>query len=656
VTGAARRGIADAALAIGVFVAAFLYRFNTMGGALGGFTNDQFGSLSRARQIQSGAVPFRDFNDSGVLLFDYLSAATQWLGGYNLRSEALLTIGMLSLGAAVTFLLARRVAGSAVVAVLAVAVHIALDARHYNYPKIVLYAVGLALAWAYADRPSGARRIALGVLVGVGFLLRHDHLVYLGALSLMTVALVHRSSWRDGVRAAASVCGAAALFVVPFLLFLALSGGVAEYFRAAFVYITRDAQRTSFSLPRLSLDLSRPFVALSRTSASIETRINVRWNPVSDEDRRDREARWGLLLGEQLEGSTWTYELRDTSRANIEALIRDPLVEDTQGLDRTRFALSSESGPLRLESQLDTVENATAFLYYVIVLLPVAGAAALWRLRRAPGATRVLSSAAHLVPLLVLAAILNVSFLSRGSTSVRIADVGVTAAVLVAWLLSALAGRDGRVVVPHFWARVLVRAAAAAVLFLTVLSANGLAQASRTLRDAGFVDGPAEVTRRAGLVWTRLGEHPSTFAADEEQPGILRVARFINSCTSPEDQLFVLGEHSELYYFSDRRFAGGHVWLLPYYYSGDADEALIVARLKAARVPVVLTEAGSVYEEDYRHVFEQVHRYLEDEYTDAGEIDYGGSRPLRVLVRADLTPTRRYEPLGLPCFSHDAAI
>ena len=68
-TGAARRGIADAALATAVFAAAFFYRFNTMGGALGGFTNDQFGSLSRARQIQSGAVPFRDFNDSGVLLF-----------------------------------------------------------------------------------------------------------------------------------------------------------------------------------------------------------------------------------------------------------------------------------------------------------------------------------------------------------------------------------------------------------------------------------------------------------------------------------------------------------------------------------------------------------------------------------------------------------
>ena len=131
---------------------------------------------------------------------------------------------MLSLGAALTFVLARRAAGTVVAAVVAVAVHIALDARHYNYPKIVLYATGLALAWAYVDSPSRARLVALGALIGIGFLFRHDHLVYLGALSATAIALVHHASMRDGFRAAAGLCGTAAIFIVPFLIFLALSG------------------------------------------------------------------------------------------------------------------------------------------------------------------------------------------------------------------------------------------------------------------------------------------------------------------------------------------------------------------------------------------------------------------------------------------------
>ncbi|MBF8300858.1 MAG: hypothetical protein HW394_1228, partial [Acidobacteria bacterium] len=526
-----------------------------------------------------------------------------------------------------------------------------LDTRHYNYPKIVLYAAGLALAWAYVDKPGRARLVAMGALIGTGFLFRHDHLVYLGALSVMTIAFVHRASMRDGLRAAAALCSGAAIFIVPFLLFLALSGGVGEYFRAALVYVTRDAERTSFSLPRLSLDSSKPLVAVSREPVPATARINVRWKPIEDEARRDRESRYRLDAGDRLDGTTWTYALRDTSPGNIASLVRDPLVDDTHGLDRAAFTVAEAPRPRRLETQLDTVQNATAFLYYCLMCLPGMAAVVLWRLRRTVGPTRVLSTVGHLVPLLVLAAMLNVGFLSRGSTNIRIADVGVTTAVLLAWLMAALASRDGHVIAPRVGVRVLLRAGAAVVLCLTLLSANGLGQASRSVREAGFTLGPVDVVERAGVAWSVLGGDPSALNGDEEQPRVLRIAGYVKACTSPADRLFVLAEHPELYYFSDRRFAGGHAWLLPLYYSADADEARIVARLKRARVPIVLTETRSTYDEEYRPVFEQIHQYLQDEYAEAGEVEFGGPRPLRVLVRTDLEPTHRYEPLGLPCFT-----
>ena len=645
------RPLTDALLVVAVFATTFFYRFNTLGGAFGGFSNDQFGYLARARQIQSGEIPFRDFNDPGWFLTDYLSAWAQWLGGYSLRSEALLTIGMLSLGAAITFELARRASGSLFAAVVAVAVHIALDTRPYNYPKIVLYAAGLAAAWSYVDRPSRARLTAMGALIGIGFLFRHDHLVYLGALSLMTIAFVHHASMRDGVRAAGGLCGVAAVFIVPFLIFLALSGGTGAYFRAALVYVTRDAERTSFSWPRLSLDFSKPLMAVSREPAPESARISVRWKSISDQTRRDREAQYHLDAGERTDGTTWMYALRETSSGNIEALVRDPVVDDTHGLDRTTFAVAEAPRPLRIETQLDTVQNATAFLYYCFLSLPAIGAVVLWRLLHAAGSTRALSTAGHLGPMLVLAAMLNAGFLSRGSTSIRIADVGVTAAVLLAWLTAALVSRDARVIAPRLGTRVLLRAGAAAVLCLTLLSANGLAQGSRSLREAGFTRGPVELMNRARVAWNGLGVHPRTFTTDKDQPGILKIAGYIGACTAPTDRLFVLAEHPEIYYFSDRRFAGGHAWLLPLYYSEDADEALIVARLRRARVPIVLTDSRSEYDEEYRQVFEQIHRYLQDEYVDAGEVEFGGPRPLRVLVRSGLKPTRRYEALGLPCFA-----
>ena len=640
VTPSAWRKIADASLCVAVFATAFFYRFNTISGPLGGFTNDQFGYLARARQIQSGEVPFLDFNDPGWFLTDYLSAAAQWIGGYSLRSEALLTVGLLSIGAVVMFALARRATGSVFAACVAAALLVAIAPRHYNYPKIVLYATALALAWAYIGKPGRARLGALGALIGIAFLFRHDHLIYLGAFGLLTIAFAHRASIQDGLRAALGLGAATAVFVVPFLVFLALSGGIGEYFRLALVYAQREAERTDFSAPLFSRDSSRSFATLTLTRSA---RINVRWQPVSEEQRRDREARYRLVAGRLVEGTTWTYVLRDVSRANIEPLVRDPLVDDTHGLSRATFTADAPRW-LRLETQLDTLPNATAFLYYTFLITPLIAGFVLFRLHRAVGATRVLSTAGHLVPLLVLAGMLNVGLLSRGSTLARVPDVGVTAVLLLVWLAVALVSRDGRVVVPGRPARLLVRTATVVLLCLTALSVNTIGYVTSALPEAGFTRGGIEILNRGATSWKTLGMPPGTV----DEPPFLNLAAYVRACTLPTDRLFVLGEHPELYYFSDRRFAGGHAWLLPGYYSADQDEAQIVARLRSARVPVVLRY------ESFRYDFEQVYAYLEREYQEVGDVE-ASAGTLGVLVRTDLKPVRRYEPLDFPCFAPPGA-
>lgn len=646
---AARHTVADGLLVVAVFAAAFFYRFNTLGGALGGFTNDQFGYLARGRQIQGGELPFRDFNDPGWILTDALSGLAQWLGGYNLRSEALLTVGMLSLGAAITFMLARKASGSTLAALVAIAIHIALDARHYNYPKIVLYAAAIALAWSYAERPGRGRLAVLGGFVGLAFLFRHDNIVYLGAFVVLTLALVHRRSMRDAVTAVAGAGAAAAVLIAPFLLFLAFNGGVVEYFRAALVYVVRDAERTSFALPRLTLDFSRPLVAWSTAAPSEQVRINVRWSAMPAAERQAREARYSLKAGEALDATTWSYVLADQSSRNIRSLVGDPLVDDTHGLDRTAFTVAGTTAG-RLETQLDTVTNATAFLYYCFLLLPVLAAFVLWRLRGVHESANVLRDPEYMVPLLVLAVLLNLGFMSRGSTNIRIPDVGVTAAVLLAWLSAAFLGRDGRLIATGRVLRSLARAAAIVTLGLTVFSANGLAQGARTARDAGFTEGPLALVDRARSTWDALGANPAALTTDNDQPGLLRIAGYVRACTASSDRLFVLGEYPLLYYFSNRLFAGGHAWLLPLYYTGDDDEARIIARLMAARVPIVITEDSPAYDEDYRPVFEQIDAYFRREYREAGTIAYDGGRRLRVLVRTDVRPVRRYAAFDLPCF------
>ena len=90
------RPVVISIVAILLFGGVFLYRFNTLGGAYGGFDNDHFLHFVHAKQVEAGEQPLRDFLDAGLqgarpsLTYELSAAAQRYLGD-NLRSEALLT-------------------------------------------------------------------------------------------------------------------------------------------------------------------------------------------------------------------------------------------------------------------------------------------------------------------------------------------------------------------------------------------------------------------------------------------------------------------------------------------------------------------------------------------------------------------------------------
>ena len=66
--------------------------------------------------------------------------------------------------------------------------------------------------------------------------------------------------------------------------------------------------------------------------------VHVRWAPsIDDAGRQQLEQRYGLARGVFRGGRTWNYSLVDPSRTTIEALVRDPAVEDTDQIDRQAF-------------------------------------------------------------------------------------------------------------------------------------------------------------------------------------------------------------------------------------------------------------------------------------------------------------------------------
>ncbi len=64
-------------------------------------------------------------------------------------------------------------------------------------------------------------------------------------------------------------------------------------------------------------------------------KIVVRWAPgTSDDDRLAIERSFGLDAGHFQDDRNWEYDLLDVSPANVRALLSQPLVEDTSGIDR----------------------------------------------------------------------------------------------------------------------------------------------------------------------------------------------------------------------------------------------------------------------------------------------------------------------------------
>lgn len=210
-------------VSIAASVALIAYRTATFYG----FTNDQYMHLAWAQQIVRGAWPVRDFVEPGMPLTVALSALAQIVGGRGLFAEFVLCTAMLATAAGLTCWLGARLTGSVTLGVCAAALQIAFFPRMYNYPKLVVPLVGLIVLWRYLDRPTARRAALMGGWLGVGFLFRHDYLLYLGigtAAALLVRIAAQR--WRP-IAGHAGVCAATALItVLPYLIGLAAIGGL----------------------------------------------------------------------------------------------------------------------------------------------------------------------------------------------------------------------------------------------------------------------------------------------------------------------------------------------------------------------------------------------------------------------------------------------
>jgi 4-amino-4-deoxy-L-arabinose transferase-like glycosyltransferase len=232
---------AVAAAACGACALTALYRFL----ATASFPNDEHEYLAGAQQmLLAGEWPTRDFFDPGRPLMYVAAAAAQIVFGQTLFAEAMLT--SLAFGAAAALLLvaAHRLSGSLLAAAMVTVLTVALFPRPYAYPKVLLYAAGPLVMWAWLRKRSWPRLIGMAAFIAVAGLLRHDHAVYLGGAAAATILLAPADGHVQRVRRLLWYVALVAIFLLPYAIYVETSEGVFPYLRAAWQYSSREAERT----------------------------------------------------------------------------------------------------------------------------------------------------------------------------------------------------------------------------------------------------------------------------------------------------------------------------------------------------------------------------------------------------------------------------
>jgi hypothetical protein len=240
------------ALAVAFFVLTWFLRYNDPEGSFGGLTDDHFFYVAQAWQMLLGELPDRDFVDPGAPLTFTISAALQLLLGRSVWSEYVFCVTALSLGAALTFLIATRATGSILLGVAAALLEIALRPRLYNYPKILVYTVAIPCLWAWASAPRTKRTVLVALVAAFALLMRHDHGAYVVAAFGILLLTTRELSWGARIRQGAVFALAAALFVAPYFAYLQVNGGIPRHFMTAYRWSQRDYDRAPLVFPTLT--------------------------------------------------------------------------------------------------------------------------------------------------------------------------------------------------------------------------------------------------------------------------------------------------------------------------------------------------------------------------------------------------------------------
>ncbi len=627
----------DRVIGLGLAVTAFIWHALLMTRA----TNDNFLHLTFAQQWLHGDWPVRDFFDQGWVLEYSLSAAAQLLFGDRLVGEAIVVGLAWAIGTFLVFATVRRLTGSLTPAALAALLPIVASARGYSYPKGIVYAVAAWLWWRYLDRPTPRLVVAFGAWVATAFLWRPDHGVYV-AIGLVLAVIAAHGVTGLAVRRGATAAATTIVCLLPFLLYVQLCYGLMPYVQAGLAQAQDEhAAHGTHEWPLLRY--ASQLIAFEPAERFAPT-IGLRWNRSSSTDEHEAiRTRYGLTsLGIDRDGVEHV-RLSNQSISQVRALINEPLIDDTAGIDRSAGTLSGKDWPssprwkfshawLRMQvlPNLDARTRASEIVGALFLALPIALiAASRWVSQRLSGPPPVAFALFGVFGLLVAWAMI------RNPLPARVADAVVLSAIALGCGLGSI------------WCAVDTRPVSRIVLRLVVLTVAVATVAVTAV--SGEFESPLAWYRGASATARELtASPPLAFYLDRPARFSLRLAAYVRDCVPADERVLVLWFEPEIYYFSDRLMAQRHAVFAPTWSAVETEQRTTLAKIERFRPPIVLARASAL-DRDARATYPRVVDYVMTEYELSNRVEDAGEEYL-IYTRRD-RPALRASGHGWPCFT-----
>lgn len=617
--------------------------------------NDQFMNVVWGREITASHLPGRDYFEAGEPLSEMVSAIAETVFGYRLLSEALIVGLAFGVSVWLVYKVVRELTTGTVPAIVAATLVAIAGTRGYSYPKVLLYAVGVALFWRYVRDHSRGRLAAIAAWIGVAFLWRHDHGVYLAAGALVTFASVHGLSRLMLVRSAQTAV-LALLVTTPYLGWIQMQQGVLAYvIDAGNAMGAEFAEHSPFVVPSWPIRARSDLVTLE-SRVRYAPSINVSWAPGSTiAERQAVAARFQLESADVSQALATDVRLLDPTPENIRALVNDPMVADTHGIDRQSSSILTTSwdlvdrirfrfAPARIRLPLlEEPQRAADTAAWMFLLLIAAAIAWCYRNRWSHDApVREQRQGIAIVAALSLA---SMPGLMREPLLVYAPDFIVLPAILAGWavwvLLKGAAARGLTQV-----SRPIV--AALSALLVLAVGTTGLfwSRISQLPVDSSSLAAVSEVWSDA---WQRLSvSPPSAYWVGRKVPERIELATYVQNCTAPGTPLLILDFAPDIQYYADRPLASRHLLFGPGRWDSPADQQWSLEKLRSAPPPIVIARS-SFYSEGFQQHYPLMARYISEEYRIVPRPS-DPSQTYAVLTNRAMDPVALEPDYGLPCF------